>query len=164
MKSLYSIVKFVKLSNVTVIAQIKMSTSCFEGVPLEKVYRGQSQWDLDHLPPIDNKRNHIVLFQLPISINSTQPPAPHKADIKWDQNHVKLPSALQNLYKTESSVIKERDIFFEKRKKFIAQNLRLFHYFCRTIQRKKSRQRDGKSFKQHYFVIFDQAKNWNGQF
>lgn len=81
-----------------------MSTDCFKGVPLEKIYRGPDQWHLNHLPPIQNKRDHIVLFELPIAQNSKTPPKPLRSEVKWDSYHVKLPCSPQNEYKTESAV------------------------------------------------------------
>lgn len=81
-----------------------MSSDSFKGVPLEQIYRGSEHYHLNHLPPIQNKRDHTVLFQLPIANGSTSPPKPHFGDIKWDSHHVKLPCATQNEYKTESLV------------------------------------------------------------
>lgn len=81
-----------------------MSADNFKGVPFEQIYRGFDRWQLDHLPPIANKRDHTVLFQLPLSSDNSEPPAPHIGEKKWDSNHVRLPCAAQNEYKTESSV------------------------------------------------------------
>lgn len=81
-----------------------MSTDSFKGVPFDDIYRGNDAWHLNHLPPIVNKRDHIVLYQLPIEPNSTQPPKPYPGEHKWDSHHVRLPCALQNEYRTESSV------------------------------------------------------------
>lgn len=83
-----------------------MCTDGSKGVPLNEVYRGFGHWDLEHLPPIVNKRDHIVLFQLPVNKDSKEPPKPHISDTKWDSNHVRLPCATQNEYKTESTVSK----------------------------------------------------------
>lgn len=83
----------------------KMSTDSFKGVPLEQVYRGFDQWHFDHLPPIANKRDHFVLFQLPIAKDSSKPPEPHRGEDKWDSNHVRLPYSHLSEYKTECGVI-----------------------------------------------------------
>lgn len=90
-----------------------MSSKSFKGVDFEKIYRNSSKWDFDHLPPIVNKRDHIVSFQLPIEKDST---VPHRGEIKWDANHVKLPFAKQNEYKAES-LVKEN---LKKKKKYIS--------------------------------------------
>lgn len=97
------VVKFARHINVSA---RKMCTNASKGVPLNEIYRGFGKWDLDHLPPIVNKRDHIVLFQLPIDKDSKEPPKPHISETKWDANHVRLPCASQNEYKTESSVSK----------------------------------------------------------
>lgn len=68
------------------------------GNTMDEIYRGLNPWELTHLPPIVNKRDHAVLFQLPIDLNATEPPQPHRSDAKWDSNHVRLPCALQNEY------------------------------------------------------------------
>ncbi|XP_055304353.1 poly(ADP-ribose) glycohydrolase-like [Sitodiplosis mosellana] len=96
------IVKLFKVSNITSFAH-KMSTDSFKGVPLAKIYRGPNEWHLNHLPPIENKRHHVVLYQLPIAKDSTTPPKPHIGEAKWDANHVKLACSPHNEYKTESS-------------------------------------------------------------
>lgn len=82
----------------------KMSACNFKGVPLEAVYRGFEPFELDHLPKIENKRNHTVCFQLPIEQGSTKPPKPHVGEKKWDGNHVRLPCAVQNEYNATSGV------------------------------------------------------------
>lgn len=87
--------------------------SGFKGVPMNKVYRGGAQWDSSHLPPIQNQRNHFVLFHLPIAHDSKLPPTPQRGEMKWDSHHVRLPCATQNDYKTESAVcIDTKFIFF----------------------------------------------------
>lgn len=74
------------------------------GSPFEDIYRGFGKCDLDHLPPIVNKRDHAVLFQLPIGDDLNQPPQPYKGEKLWDGNHVRLPCAKQNEYTKESNV------------------------------------------------------------
>lgn len=71
---------------------------CWRGTPMEEIYRGLSEWELSHLPPILNRRNHTVLFELPIDLNSTIPPKPHAGHMKWDSLHVRLPCSPQNEY------------------------------------------------------------------
>lgn len=96
---------FIEFADFSETFTCKMNTDNFKGVPLEQIYRGFDRWHLDHLPPIVNKRDHSVLFQLPISNDNTAPPPkPHIGEKKWDSNHVRLPCASQNEYKTESSV------------------------------------------------------------
>lgn len=82
----------------------KMSNDFHKGTPIEDVYRIGGMWGLDHLPPIVNKRDHSVLFELPLDENSSEPPKPHYGEPKWDSCHVRLPNASQNEYKTESGV------------------------------------------------------------
>lgn len=94
-----------KLTSFMKTATQEMSTQNFKGVSMDKIYRNFDPWDLDHLPPVENTRNHTVLFQLPISkVQPLEPPTPHIGKGKWDSNHVRLPCASQNEYKTESSV------------------------------------------------------------
>ncbi|XP_031627780.1 poly(ADP-ribose) glycohydrolase isoform X2 [Contarinia nasturtii] len=83
----------------------KMSSVSYKGVPFKTVYRNFNEWDLDHLPEIVHRRDHSVLFKLPITTRSVQPPKPfiESGGPKWDSNHVKLPCAPQNEYKTESA-------------------------------------------------------------
>lgn len=76
----------------------------FKGNSMDEIYRGLNPWELPQLPPIVNKRDHSVLFQLPIHLNSTEPPQPHRSDAKWDSNHVRLPCAIQNEYLTHDEV------------------------------------------------------------
>lgn len=66
------------------------------GNSMEEIYRGLSPWELDHLPPIVNKHDHCVLIELPIDENSSEPPKPHRSELKWDSDHVRLPCAIQN--------------------------------------------------------------------
>lgn len=80
-----------------------MSSDSHKRIECDRVYRGRDKWQFDHLPPISNNRDHIVLYQLPIEVNSSQPPEPHSGKTKWDSNHVRLPCALQNEYKDEGS-------------------------------------------------------------
>lgn len=68
------------------------------GNSMDDIHRGLSPWELHHLPPIVNKRDHAVLFQLPIDLNSATPPTPHRSEAKWDSSHVRLPCASQNEY------------------------------------------------------------------
>lgn len=82
----------------------KMSSENFKGVPLSKIYGGRDAFDLDHLPPVTNKRDHIVLYKLPITVDWSSPPEPYRSESKWDQNHVRMPFALQSEHKSESTV------------------------------------------------------------
>lgn len=82
----------------------KMSSETFKGIPLSEIYCGRDAFDLDHLPPVANKRDHIVLYKLPITVNSTRPPEPFKGENKWDQHHVRMPYASQSEHKGESQV------------------------------------------------------------
>lgn len=76
-----------------------MGTECtHKGSSMDEIYRGLNPWELSQLPPIINKRDHAVLFQLPINLNSNEPPEPHRGEVKWDSNHVRLPCASQNEY------------------------------------------------------------------
>lgn len=82
----------------------KMSSENFKGVPLSEIYYGRDAFDLDHLPPVANKWDHIVLYKLPITVISTRPPDPYKGESKWDPNHVRMPYASQSEHKSESEV------------------------------------------------------------
>lgn len=81
-----------------------MSTESFKGVLLSEIYGGRGAFDLEHLPPVANKRDHIVLYKLPLPVNSGRAPDAFKGENKWDANHVRMPCAPQNDYKTESAV------------------------------------------------------------
>lgn len=100
----------INLRDFFTLAVRKMSklAETFKGVPMEEIYHGRDPFDLDHLPPVANERNHIVLYKLPITDNSTRPPEPYKGEIKWDSNHVRMPHAPQNEYITESAVIQKK--------------------------------------------------------
>lgn len=87
----------------------KMSNETFKGIPLSEIYGGRDAFDLQHLPPVANKRDHVVLFKLPITVNSSQPPEPYKGEKKWDQYHVRLPCAPQSEYQMESTVIHRKN-------------------------------------------------------
>lgn len=78
-------------------------TDKIESIP-EEIYRSSDRWHLSHFPPIDNKRNHTILFEYPISNDQSKPPEPRIGKKKWDLNHVRLPCATQNEFKVESSV------------------------------------------------------------
>lgn len=91
---------------------------CWRGTPMEEIYRGLSEWELSHLPPILNRRNHTVLFELPIDVNSTRPPKPHDGQMKWDSLHVRLPCSPQNEYIVSDEV-----------RTFYSSALRMFIHF-----------------------------------
>lgn len=76
----------------------------YKGNSMQEIYRHINQWELPHLPPIVNKRDHAVLFKLPLDSNSTAPPEPHRSALKWDSNHVRLPCAPQNEYSVFNEV------------------------------------------------------------
>lgn len=84
----------------------------WKGSPMHDIYRGTSQFELPQLPPIVNKRDHIVLFHLPFDSNASLPPKPHIGTPKWDQNHVRLPSAPQNEYFIVDEVNKQWENLF----------------------------------------------------
>lgn len=65
---------------------------------MEQIYGGIGPFELNHLPAIVNRRDHAVMFELPINVESTVPPRPHVGPPKWDSVHVRLPCAVQNEY------------------------------------------------------------------
>lgn len=73
-------------------------TDSFKRKPLDE------EWFLKQLPPIENCREHCVLFELPIGDNVNKPPKPKVDDKKWDSYHAKLPCAIENEYKIKASV------------------------------------------------------------
>lgn len=81
-----------------------MSSETFKGIPLSEIYSGRDAFDLDHLPPVANSCDHIVLYKLPITVNSMRPPEPYKGESKWDSNHVRMPYGPQYESKSESVV------------------------------------------------------------
>lgn len=94
-------------SNLTVFYRLavrKMSSERFKGVPLDEIYGGRSAFDLDHLPEITNKRDHTVLFKVPITVSWSKTPEPYRGENKWDQQHVRMPHAPQSEYKSENTV------------------------------------------------------------
>lgn len=94
----------INLGEICHLAVRKMSSERFKGIPLSEIYCGRNAFDLDHLPPVAHKRDHIVLYKLPITVNSTRPPEPYKSESKWDPNHVRMPYALQSEHKSECTV------------------------------------------------------------
>lgn len=56
------------------------------------------------MPPVENHRNHVVLYQLPWQANSAEPPVPHSGQLKWDPDHVRLPSSNRNEYTVKEDV------------------------------------------------------------
>lgn len=82
----------------------KMSSETFKGVPLSEIYGGRSAFDLDHLPPIENKRGHTVLYKVPITVDWSKTPEPYRGESKWDQHHVRMPYAPQSEHKSENTV------------------------------------------------------------
>lgn len=83
-----------------------MYSENYKGVPLGQIYRGFNKWDFDHLPPIENKRCHTVLYRLPVPKGLKHPPDPFESGSKWDQHHVRLPNSQYSEYKTECAVFK----------------------------------------------------------
>lgn len=159
------VTKLLKFKNIISLKR-KMSSNNFKGVDFEKVYRNSEKWELDHLPPIVNKRDHIVLFQLPIEKNATQPPVPHRGEIKWDANHVKLPYAKQNEYKTDSSVKEnlKKKKYFQLLLLYKILNIDSYMFYFRAIQQKPLQPHDGKSLKQHYYEKLARVEIWKQQF
>lgn len=70
----------------------------------DEIYRFSDRWHLDHFPPITNKRNHTVLFQLPLPNDSSHPPEPRIGAHKWDLSHVRLPCSTENELQIKSLV------------------------------------------------------------
>lgn len=83
----------------------KMNTDASKGAPMSAIYRDCDPFDLDHLPPVANKRDHIVLYKLPITGCPTRPPKPFKGENKWDQHHVRMPYDPQSKFKSENTVM-----------------------------------------------------------
>lgn len=78
-----------------IIFQFKM-TEIRAKIP-DEIYRFTDRWHLDHFPAIANKRNHTVLFQLPLPNDLSHPPEPRTAAHKWDLSHVRLPCSAENV-------------------------------------------------------------------
>lgn len=90
--------------NIEKLSLRKMTTDHFKGTPLTEIHRGQRALDFDHLPPVENRRDHAVLYQLPIQPNINEPPEAHKGESKWDREHVCLPCDPRSVYKTDAEV------------------------------------------------------------
>ncbi|XP_062541533.1 poly(ADP-ribose) glycohydrolase-like [Armigeres subalbatus] len=73
----------------------------WRGVPMDSIYRGLDRYELRHFPEIRPAEDHIVLFNLPIDPNGTEPPKPRRAYSKWDANHVRLPCSHRSQYPVE---------------------------------------------------------------
>ena len=51
-----------------------------------------------HFSVVSPSEDHAVLYNLPVSTTSTTPPKPRKGYLKWDANHVRLPSSHRSQY------------------------------------------------------------------
>lgn len=87
----------------------KMSTESFKGVEMSAIYGGRDAFDLEHLPPVENKRDHFVLYKLPIAVSLTRPPEPFRGESKWDPNHVRMPYNPQSVMQNENTVMRKRN-------------------------------------------------------
>lgn len=90
---------------------------------MEQIYRGFSEWELSHLPPIVNRRHHTVLFELPIDANGTEPPKPHDGQMKWDSLHVRLPCSPQNEYIVSDEVNSLSHLFYHGWNIFVIRDI-----------------------------------------
>lgn len=82
----------------------KMSTEPLNGAPMSEIYFHGGPFDFDHLPPVANKRDHIVLYKLPIDKSGSRTPEPYRGEMKWDSNHVRLPCSPHNGFSVEDPV------------------------------------------------------------
>lgn len=133
--------------------------NCWRGTPFEEIYRGLSEWELSHLPPIMNRRNHTVLFELPIDVNSTIPPKPHGGQMKWDSLHVRMPCSPQNEYivtdevRTFSISLYGTENIFQ----FVLLSFRMTKIW-------QWRSNDGKLYRMHYCNRFWRVVIWKRRF
>lgn len=80
----------------------------WRGHSMNEIYRNLSPWNYNHLPPIQsNRREHTVLYNLPWLDSSTTPPESRSTALKWDADHVRLPSSSRNEYLVKDDVSDE---------------------------------------------------------
>lgn len=134
---------------------------CWKGNTMEEIYRSINEWELSHFPPIINRRDHIVLFELPINLNSTEPPKPHKGHSKWDSNHVRMPCSSQNEYLVSDEV----NFKFADTNHCLVHQFYLFLFIWpRVIPAQRLKLNGGKSYKMHSYNQFYLATIWKRQF
>ncbi|XP_019553404.3 poly(ADP-ribose) glycohydrolase-like [Aedes albopictus] len=73
----------------------------WRGVPMDTIYRGLDRYELRHFAEVRPAEDHLVLYNLPIDVNGTEPPKPRRAYNKWDANHVRLPCSHRSQYPVE---------------------------------------------------------------
>lgn len=84
----------------------------WRGVPMDTIYRGLDRYELRHFKEVRPAEDHVVLYNMPIDPNGTEPPKPRRAYGKWDANHVRLPCSHRSQYPVEqedgSTVLESR--------------------------------------------------------
>lgn len=103
----------------------------WRGHSMDEIYRNLSPWNYNCLPPIQAKRDHSVLYELPWLADSSTPPQPRDSALKWDADHVRLPCSPRNEYIVKDDV-SECDLIYILS---LQSHLVLFIYFlCLFVQ------------------------------
>ncbi|XP_067639773.1 poly(ADP-ribose) glycohydrolase [Eurosta solidaginis] len=90
----------------------------WRGCSMNEIYRGLSEFELEHVPPVRPSDTHTVLYHCPIRESDHAPPRPLRAHHKWDATHVRLPCSSKSQYPVTaedgSSTIESRWEMIEK--------------------------------------------------
>lgn len=70
----------------------------WRGCDLKNIFWGEGMWQLPIWEPIHLHESHTVLYHLPLDKNRSTPPKPHRSSLKWDKDHVRLPSDVHSKY------------------------------------------------------------------
>lgn len=65
------------------------------GVPLSDLYGEFGPWNYN-IQPVSASEDHDILYQLPLQQDTL--PKPHKKDIVWDDDNVRMPHSDRNLF------------------------------------------------------------------
>lgn len=71
---------------------------------------------MDQLPPVAYKPDHVVLYKMPTTVDSSQSPHPYRSEGKWDPDHVRMPYDPQSKQKNKNEKVnwKEERIDLDK--------------------------------------------------
>ncbi|KAF2904997.1 hypothetical protein ILUMI_01181 [Ignelater luminosus] len=71
------------------------------GTSMEDIYCGHGPWAFE-IPPVTASRDHAVLYELPITLDSPPKPYCSVQDHYWDDDYVWMPYSPKNLFPVEN--------------------------------------------------------------
>ncbi|KAI4458437.1 poly adp-ribose glycohydrolase [Holotrichia oblita] len=79
----------------------------WSGTSIDDLYENSGPYSFVY-PPVTPSKNHAVLYELPVTLNS--PPKPHRSSQThhWEDNYVKLPYSPQNVFPIENNETGEK--------------------------------------------------------